>query len=80
MVSELCRIEAELRGVGLRRFAVTTRFPVLTRTYGRLRNVRGIVVPELDMVDVCDDGTTIGLAVVSSPEFAANTVDFFRII
>ena len=60
---------------------MTTLFPVLTRTYGRLRIVRGMVVPELEIVDVCDDGTTIGVDIVSSGELvAANTVAFFRII
>ena len=82
IISLLCRIDAELSGVGLSKLAVTTLFPVLTRTYGRLRIVRGMVVPELEIVDVCDEGTTIGVDIVSSDGevVATNPLAFFRII
>ena len=45
--SVLWRIEAELSGVGFSKFAVTTLFPVLTRTYGLLRIDSGMVEPEV---------------------------------
>ena len=58
--SVLCRIDAELKGVGLSKFAVTTLFPVLTRTYGLFRIDSGMVDPEVAHEATCEDGTIMG--------------------
>ena len=75
-VSFLCQVDGELNGVGLRRLAVTTRLPVLTRTYGRLGIVSGMVVPKC--VEVLGD-KILGDDTSSLPDvMAANGVAFLR--
>ncbi len=72
----LCQANGELNGVGLRRLAVTTLLPVLTRTYGRLGIVSGIVVPK--RVEVLVD-KILGDDTFSLPEvMAADCVAFLR--
>ena len=73
-MSFLCRMEAELKGVGFSRFAVTTLFPVLTRTYGLLLIVSGMVVPEVEIDVVCEEGIMIGALVTSLPDAAEASV------
>ena len=73
-MSFLCRMEAELKGVGFRRLAVTTLFPVLTRTYGLLLMVSGMVVPEVEIDVVCEEGIMIGALVTSLPDAAEASV------